>query len=412
MLAIARRILVARAAAAIFSMASNIIALRMLPGDEYAKGAVAIAGAAIALPIFFQPFSKYMLVTGRWASTGGLFWRLQPVSAAAIVLIATGLSAASGLSFGLVLSAAIFSISQGWKETCGEMSRSMADISRMGRLYVGDAVTTALLTVGALYVTPTAEMFLLSSAVSSVAWSLFLTPFPRLGWQNKIHLSAILAIYRYSVGLSIATFLNSSTIAVGRMAIKQASPAELAGAIQFLLDLLQKVIALMASSLLSAAIPEARRRSVSGLLPAMTAVLLFALVGLICLSWAVVVMPIGVPSQVGGLPLGLAALCALYAWVNRYKGSILDMPLISSETKSFFVTAGAVISLGIVSLLSKLHLDVPNFMLWASAAVGFGGTTSAALAWRFGLIEWRDLFYVVTIPMVLLIFVKLWILSV
>lgn len=123
-------------------------------------------------------------------------------------------------------------------------------------------------------------------------------------------------------------------------------------------------------------------------------------------------MPIGVPSQVGGLPLGLAALCALYAWVNRYKGSILDMPLISSETKSFFVTAGAVISLGIVSLLSKLHLDVPNFMLWASAAVGFGGTTSAALAWRFGLIEWRDLFYVVTIPMVLLIFVKLWILSV
>ena len=54
MLAIARRILVARAAAAIFSMASNIIALRMLPGDEYAKGAVAIAGAAIALPIFFN----------------------------------------------------------------------------------------------------------------------------------------------------------------------------------------------------------------------------------------------------------------------------------------------------------------------------------------------------------------------
>ena len=408
MLAVARRILLARAAAAVFSLASNLIALRMLPGDEYARGAVSIASAAIALPIFFQPFSKYVLVSGRWESVGGLFWRLQPAFSIVVILIGSGMAVASGLSLGLALCAAFFAVSQGWKEFCGEMSRSMGDISKMGRLYVGDSITTALFAALALYINPTAEMFLLSSSLSSVAWSLVLTPFPRFEWKAKDIFSTLVSVYRYSVGLSIATFLNSSTIAIGRLAIKQASPVDLAGAIQFLLDLLQKVIALMASSLLSAAIPEARRRKVSSLLPAMTAVLLVALAGLFCLSFAVVFVPVGLPTEMGALSSGTAALCALYAWTNRYKGSILDMPLVASETRSIAVIAGATLTFAGVSLLSTLHLGLQNFMLLASAAIILGGVMSAVIARGFGLIRWRDLTYVVVIPVALLIFAWWW----
>lgn len=403
MLNVARKILIARAAAAVFSVATNLIALHYLSEEEYARGAVAIAGAAVALPVLYQPFSKYVLVTGKWVRIGGLFWRLQFLTSAATLLVAIFISLLFDLSIGLVLSASFFSISQGWKEFCGEMARSMGNIQRMGWLYINDALVTAALTLLFLIEQPKAELFILSSAISSFFWSLYFTPFGRIRSPRTAIFGSLCAVYRYSYGVSAATFLNSSTLAVGRAAIKQFSPAELVGAIQFLLDILQKVVALLASSLLSAAIPEVRKGSVSALILPMVGVFLGALVGMIALSLFIAALPSGFLLGVDDFPWQLAVICGVYAWANRFKGSIFDMPLISDEKQSFFVIAGALTSFSLIVLLSRSGLSLIEFMIWSIFSLMLGGLVSAIIARRIGIIEYREIAYMLILPCVLFV---------
>lgn len=398
MLDIARRIVSARAAAAVFSLAANLLALHLLSSEQYSLGSVAIASAAVALPILYQPFSKFVLVTGRWTEIGGLFWRLQPITSLLVVAAAACFMIYGSISLSIAMSAAAFAISQGWKEFCGEVARSMGDLRRMRDLYVYDAITTAILSGVMLIVVPRAEVFLVCSASSSAFWSIFLTPFSRFDVVGKIGLSRIAPVYRYSAGISITTFLNSSALALGRAAIKRASPPELSGAIQFLLDVLQKVIALIASSTLSAVVPEARNRPVSSLVPTVVAILLASLGGLIVLSIGVIASPIPLSSDTSSIPVVVALSCVIYTWSVRYKGSVLDMPLVSSQRYAFLVVPGAAAALGIVVFLATLPMNVIEFM-WAMAmAMLAGGAVSAVVSRLVGLVDGRALIWMLFLP--------------
>lgn len=402
MLDIARKIVTARALAAVFSLIANLVALRLLSSEEYGTGSVAIATAAVSLPIVYQPFSKYVLVSGQWAEIGGLFWRLQAPVSLVVLGAAACFSLSTNNSLSLAVSAGVFAISQGWKEFCGEMARSMGDLRRMRDLYVYDALATAILTVAGLLIAPTAEMFLLSSALSSAFWSIALTPYSKLGAAGRVRLAAVIPVYRYSTGVSVTTFLNSSTLALGRTAIRHASPPELVGAIQFLLDVLQKVVALMASSTLSAVIPEARRRPVATLVPIAAGILGVSLLVMFGLALLVVSSPIPLSPGTSAVPAGTAMVCAVYAWANRYKGSVLDMPLLSSRDYAFLIVPGAVSTLGLVAVLSTLSLGAVGFMQGAVMAMLVGGAVSGFIAHRVALVGRTAVIWMVLTPVVVL----------
>lgn len=397
-LSIASRIFAARAVAAAFSVAASWVGLRLLSSEEYATSSVAIASSAVLLPIFFQPFAKFVLVSGEWQRVGRVFWLLQPAFVA-LILGGSAAVAALGLSTGVAVSAAVLAISQGWKEFCGELARSMGDVKKMSKLYVLDAATTTVATAISLSIWPKAETLLLSSAVSSAFWSTRYTPFKSFQLKGPLRFSELVPIYRYSIGISVATFINSSMLTIGRAAIKSASSAELMGAIQFLLDILQKSVALIASSLLSAVIPEARRAPLATMVRPLLILMVIALAALAVLSFGMTLFPL-LDRSLANVSFPIAACCATYVWANRYKGVMLDMPLIASKQHSAYVIPGAVMGICSVLFLAQLKLEVVHFMLAGSTAILLSGSIGALLAKRLGLLDSRHTFMIAVIPFV------------
>lgn len=399
MLPLLRRILTARAMAATVSVMTSALALHELPGAEYALASVAMAVASIAMPLLYQPFSKYVLISGDYEEVESAFWSFQPL----IVLVVAVVVAAAPLvqhkiEFGLVIASGFFAMTQGWKEFCGELARARGKIAEMQLLYVFDALTTLVAVWLILLYYKYAWAFICASAVSSLFWSWRYLPKPQsVRWLSDRNEMA--SIYRYSYGLLGTNALNSIGLATARGAVLHASPPALSSSIQFVLDLLQKPMALLGSSAVTAVLPEIRKRSIMSVIPTLVAVMSAALLGFFMIVGLLSYLPINIFGKLDGLQPALLLACALFIWSNRYKSTVMDIPLTSSVTHVSKLLVGAVVScLGLFAVASTSR-EVSFTLVAAATAILLGGWASLILAQSQRLISWRAHALMASVPL-------------
>lgn len=398
MFALLKRILSARALAALIGLLANVVAVSLLPGKEYALASVAIVITAVASPLFYQPFSKYVLISGQWKSVERAFWAVQP-TVILLMLVAAGLwwAIARSVTPALAASAVVFALSQGLKEFSGELARTRGRIADMQRLYVLDAITTTIFSLAMLLMFRRAEVFLLCSAVSSIIWSWSLMPHESV-FRARTSVAELRSIYRYSYGVVGTSSINAGSIAIARSAVLHASPPGTAGAIQFVLDILQKPMALIGSSVTTAALPEARVRPVDGMLRQLTGIMIAAFTCILALAWLVALLPsrIGHDSEILGIPLLIA--CSVFIWANRYKSSVMDMPLLASPAFSSRLVLGAAGSLVLMLAMTRIATDNATTLVGAAAALAAGGVISLLAARDCGVVRNANVLLVAIVP--------------
>lgn len=391
MLQLLRKILVSRGIAAAIGLGTSAFAIAFLPPLEYAAASVGVSYAAIVTAALFFPFSKYILVSGEFERIEALFWSQQPF---VMALVATAGVCSyflkPTLSPLLLMSAAAFAISQGWKEFSGESSRVRKDLKSLHKLYVNDAISTALLTFSLVPLWGSAASFLLCSAASSAFWSWRVKPASTLKGGIRVRAAEIFDVYRYSYGVVGSSSLNAAAIATSRTAIMAASPPNLAGALQFMLDCLQKPMALLASSVTSAAVPEGRREQLTSVFRPLQKI--FGVAFLLLLICAVAIQFLSPILTSGGASLTLetAALCALLIWSNRYKSAIMDLPLMCSPRYVPGLLVGSLISVALLGILATRNESSAHVLAGSSLALLTGGAVSIVIACWAKLVTLRE----------------------
>lgn len=390
MLKIFSRILGARAVAAVLGLATASSCVALLPNTEYASASVAISYASVLSVVFYLPFSKYVLISGDSRSVESVFWVVQPwvaaILIAAVAVFHLLFAHQVRASAWLMLAAAILILSQGWKEFCGELLRVRSNISVVQKLFVLDAACTLALSALAVFVFRTAESMLMASALSSMFWALFYLP-RREGPVSGSTLRTLFEVYRYSLGVVGTNTLNTGLIAGARtFVLRTASPQASAG-IQFLLDMLQKPMALIASSVNSTVIPILRSGSIRKVIWPLLGVMVGSLVALVILA-----LFVGEASGVLGLwrnehlPLGVAMSCAFFIWSNRYKTSVLDLPLTVSNRHTTYLLIGGGASFSLVAGLAGTHGSPQAILTGCGIYILLGGVISCCIGWRVRLI--------------------------
>lgn len=402
MVLLLRRILTARALAAGISLISSAIAVHLLPSEQYGLYAVLASYAAIASPVFFQPFSKYVLVSGDWMGVERAFYAFQP-----LVLSAVGLMAAACWVYfranGILVSAVVvFAISQGWKEFAGELARVRGAITEMQRLYVLDSMTTLGLTVLVLVFHPSAAMVLLAGGASSLAWSFRYLPKRQESPPSAIIVS-VADVYRYSYGVVGTSAINSATISLARQGLLRSAPPHLVDGTQFLLDLLQKPMALIGSSAITAALPEVRKSGVRGVIPTIVKVITLTLIALALGALIVVSVPQSISAKVGSLSYAFALSAAVFIWSNRYKSVAMDLPLMSSGTHSRQMLLGALGAIACMGALQLLGVNASLFLSLAAAAMFSGGVVSVLASRSEELISDKEVRLTLLPPLVVVL---------
>lgn len=395
MLKIFSRILGARAVAAVLGLATASSCVALLPNAEYASASVAISYASVLSVVFYLPFSKYVLISGDSRSVESVFWIVQPWVAVILVVAVAAFHFTWAYkihgSAWLMLAAAVLVLSQGWKEFCGELLRVRSNIPAVQKLFVLDALCTLALSAVAVFVFRTAESMLLASAVSSMFWAIFYLPKRELPATGSTF-RTLFEVYRYSVGVVGTNTLNTGLIAGARtFVLKSASPQASAG-IQFLLDMLQKPMALVASSVNSTVIPILRSGSLNKVLWPLLGVMIASLVAL-----AVLALLVGEASGLLGLwknerlPLGVAMSCAFFIWSNRYKTSVLDLPLTVSNTHTNYLLIGGATSFFLVTVLASTHASPQTILTGCGIYILLGGVISCCIGWRARLVGPADI---------------------
>lgn len=382
---------------------TSLIGLHFLASYEYARASVTISIAAVALPLLYQPFSKYVLISGNSRQVEFLFWRVQPIFLTLMLVFASAWALTSEFgALGIVPCIVAFAASQGWKDFVGELARSRGDIRTMQRLYLNDAFTTAISTASVLTFVKTAEAFLLCSAASSLLWSRLIGRATSDGEIDRQSLG-LSEVYRYSIGVVGSGGLNSLTVATCRSAIASASPPALAGSIQFILDILQKTMALLGSAMISAALPETRRREVGDLLPILLWLMLAACLGLTGLAYLIAASPLGGGRDSAQTPLAIAAGCSLFIWSNRYRSTVMDLPLLAARTETGWLLAGAAVTWTLVTLFSSLHpAPVLTTLLALALMVQCAGFVSISFALRRRLVGRFEALLIVALPVLII----------
>lgn len=378
-----KTILVARGIAAAFAILTAVFAAAALPSQEYAIAALAIATAAIGVALFYFPFSKYVLISRNHHDIESLFWKMQIIVAPVILLMAMIWVFATGQAASLGGGVALYAISQGWKEFTGEVLRVSRNSQKLTLLYLGDAITTLLFTIGALHIVATGTAWIVSSACSSLIWSLGARDRGQSKAGNSESFSKVISVYRYSIGVVGGSGLNAAAVAMMRSMIIRHSPTSIAGAIQFLLDFLQKPMALLASATVSAAVPEAKNHGVDSLKRHLLPLFGAAFAGLLIVSIVVQFIPMRAFANIRTLPWSTIFACVMVIWINRFKSSTLDLPLTCSESGTAFLLIGAASAVLVIWGASQLRVAADSAVHLAVLAFFIGGTVNGMLAiWR------------------------------
>lgn len=201
--------------------------------------------------------------------------------------------------------------------------------------------------------------------------------------------SGMWRVYRYSFGLVGANVMNSTGLALGRAAILHVSPVASAGATQFLLDILQKIVALLGSSLISIAVPEVKRSCAEQVVRWLMIVMFGVLFSLLCAMGALVAMPAEWKGELAGVSLATSYCCAFFIWANRYKSTVMDAALMSSEAGSAKLLSGGAVALLAIYALSKMGESVSVVLLSCGVAILIGGAVNVISAKRFGVLQLR-----------------------
>lgn len=395
-----KKILFARSVAAVLSLMTAVVALSLLPSREYASAAVGTATAAIAVAIFYFPFSKFVLISRDPALVEGLFWRSQPLFATFTLIFSLGWGAWVNWPLRFACSVALLAISQGWKEFAGEALRTRRRTKELTTLYVGDAVTTLTLTTLALYFFRFGEIWLIFSASSSIIWSLQGRASLVGAVENRTESISILGVYRYSVGVVGSSSLNASVVAMARTAILANSPMATAGAIQFMLDFLQKPMALFASSTSSAAVPEARREGVDKLKVYLIPLMGAAFAGMAAVALLAEFIPLRTFAVVRALSLDVVFACVLLVWMNRFKSCTLELPIVCSESSTRMLLAGATVSLLLMWCVSRFSTGITSTIYWAVGALLVGGIINGLLAVQLRLCRGSYLWFALCLVLI------------
>src|SRR4249919_2714833 len=343
MMVFLRKMLVARGVAAAIGVMTSVAAIYLLPGAEYAAASLAVTFSTVGTILLYMPFSKYVLISRNPDEIESIFWRSQALAGVFMGLVSILAWGFVGKgSVALALAGGVFAISQGWKDFSGEVLRVRRQARNIAKLYIYDAATTFLLTIGAMYFFRRAEVLILCSAASSLFWSRRAsTPGPPK--KDSPSVGSIVDVYRYSFGVVGSSSLNAVTIGLGRTAILKASPMEYVGAIQFILDMLQKAMALFSSAVISSAIPEARQKGVDTLLNSMLKLMSVALALLIFAAIAITIAYSRGMHGNASVELGfeISVGCALLVWANRYKSTLLDLPLLCAPQSVQYLLVGS-----------------------------------------------------------------------
>lgn len=370
------RLLSARALAAVASLCSTLVAYKLLPKEEFVRSSLVLSAIGAVVPVVSQPFAKYALVALDLKGLEMAFYQLQPVIYLVFCALFFFLSFASfDASIGLILVAALFATTQGLKEFSAESSRVRGEITVAQRIYTRDSYFTLLLTILGLLWFPVAEIFILMSGISSlVVFAGYvgrrIVSGPRAAWTPALLVRA----YRYAAGVVVTSFSTGSVMTVSRAAIAKGSTPELAAAVQLVLDLAQKPMAILASSVVSSLLPVLRRGAGRGAISIVSLVMTFALIAfcsvLLILSYLVPEFwKINIQN-------GILPACVLFAWANRYRVAVLDLPLSSLVERSHYLMFGAFATLAVGWLLTGYLQSVMSLLIGATAAFLIGGGVS------------------------------------
>lgn len=397
MLDIFKKVLTARIVAALVGIATTVISAFVMNGGEYALASVCIATAAIASPIFYQPFSKYVLIGGDWQRIGGAFFLVQPAVVCVLVVIGAGLVLSGVVDGWLAASAVLFAVSQGWKEFTAELARARSAIGDLHRLYVNDAITTLGFTCVALWFLPEAKMMLLAGGASSAIWAI--RCLPKRSARRDGDISLLYEIYRYSFGIVGASALNSFGLSALRVAINQVTSPATSGAFQYLLDMLQKPAALLGSTATSAALPEIARGRGAQVPQLIARILAVAWIALSVFAIALIMAPNWLPGMKKmEVAPGLALIAAAYIWMNRYKSSAMEITLVASDARGPFVILGGFVTVGGIAIVARYAKDLSFLIFWGLFSLFISGLVSLLFSKLFGLARRRELLEIAAWP--------------
>jgi len=383
------RLVSARLLASLTSLLTISLGVSALPSDQYASFAIAVAYSAIVVTVVFLPFSKFVLLEGNAPGLTQRFLRLQAVLAtvAAGLVVGAGSIQEERISGYVMLSGMVIFLgtAQGMKDYSGELARSAGDLKSAQLIYLLDAIITLLLSCLALAAWTRYEPFLLASVASSLAVSVcFLRRFKFTDSRRSAPVT-VMGVIERSTGLLVSGGIASFATAIGRSALVAVSPPQIAGFVQYLVDVMQRVAALWSSTLLSAALPFARRNGVRESIPAVRGVMLIALpilggvVGVLLLIGERVTL-----KSVAGVELSgaLATSLVVLVWAARYRSTVIEMPALVSERTKWAPISGATATL----LLTLLALNFRLSLSWAAVALASchvaGGALTAYLANR------------------------------
>lgn len=382
MLAFLKRILVARSIAAAIALLTSAAAVLLLPGTEYAIASVAITFSAIATTGLYLPFSKFVLVSRQPDEIESTFWLIQPLVIGIVVaasLVGWGWFRTGTLA--MFISAGVFAVSQGWKDFSGEVLRVRGNVGALSRLYVYDAATTLILILPVLYFIRRAEAFIAMSAASSMFWAWTFARGPRVRADSSA--GRILQIYRYSFGVVGSGTLNATTVALARTIVLKSTSPEISGAVQFVLDTLQKAMALFSSSLLSSAIPEVRKHGLDRHLRELVGLMAMAMAVLTIAAFPLLLLAGGE----GGTALapewnflGLAAACALLIWTTRFKATVFDLPMFCAPGETRLLLVGSGVALLGMHFVAATEMSAAPALVSCSLVMVVAGAMSCSLS--------------------------------
>src|SRR5690606_37763819 len=101
-----------------------------------------------------------------------------------------------------------------------------------------------------------------------------------------------------------------------------------------------------------------------------------------------IILPIVSPDG-PSMGIGMAVLCTLLTWANRYKSAVLESPLVANIRASWFLLLGGLVSLLLTLIAIEVIEAMEGIAAAAAACLLIGGYVSACAAAINGLISSR-----------------------
>lgn len=346
-----RNLVGVRIVAAAFSLLSYTVAYYFLGANSYSDYSLIIALSGVYSLVIFTPFSKYTLLANTYdnieSSVLGIAFLLLLVSFIAIIILGERWTYA-----------VLFASSQGLKEFFVEKFRVKQFYKNVFCIYLADAIITFSLYLSLGFFNASHFTFVISSAISSYSVVLVLAYKSNLlrvesslfvMCANYLKASRV-SIYILASGLSVNALIyqcrNLLTISFGN---------EIGGHLNYVLDMIQRPISLISSSIITTLIPvrdAALKQKInvfSGLF------LLICCAGLFVLAKAISYL-----EQITGATKFFIAPNYAYFWVitlvfmNRLKSTMTEVPLYKAGSGHFLIISSVPIGLCAFAMWSEL----------------------------------------------------------